>query len=160
MIDSALLVIIVASTVVALAITLAVGHNPRRRYATARKRYHPRVPYNTDPLPDGDLTGWKAARQGLVKLHIPTDADRVKSTGGKCRAEYAHVMAIDTEPVVESRERTWASSWRDPNFVYREGETVYPDGFDDYPYKSCSHGIHFFDDRYDAITFGQSMVWE
>ena len=35
-------------------------------------------------------------------------------------------------------------------FVYRVGETVRADSFDDSPFIECSHGIHFYITRQEA----------
>lgn len=34
--------------------------------------------------------------------------------------------------------------------IYKVGEMVYPDSFDDNRFNECSHGIHFFIDRGEA----------
>ena len=37
--------------------------------------------------------------------------------------------------------------------VYKVGEYVYPDSFDEYRWNECSHGIHFFMNKEDAIDY-------
>lgn len=39
------------------------------------------------------------------------------------------------------------------NTIYRVGEMVYPDSFDDDRWNECSHGIHFFVDKRNAINY-------
>jgi hypothetical protein len=50
----------------------------------------------------------------------------------------------DGEPVQECH------SQHDVDFVYRVGETVQPDGWDEDRWNECSNGIHFFITRYEA----------
>ena len=37
--------------------------------------------------------------------------------------------------------------------IYKVGEMVYPDSFDENRWNECSHGIHFFVDKKDAIEY-------
>ena len=39
------------------------------------------------------------------------------------------------------------------NTIYRIGEMVYPDSFDNDRWNECSNGIHFFMDKQDAIIY-------
>jgi hypothetical protein len=102
----------------------------------------------TNILPDGEIIGWKKLeRQAICKLRIPASARRSNATGRKCRAEFAEVLAIwdvNGEPVQERH------SQHDVGFVYRVGETVQPDGWDEDRWNECSNGIHFFITRYEA----------
>ena len=36
---------------------------------------------------------------------------------------------------------------------YVKGEMVYPDSFDDNRWNECSHGIHFFINKEDALNY-------
>ena len=40
-----------------------------------------------------------------------------------------------------------------PNVTYTVGEVVYPDSFDDNRWNECSHGIHFFITRNEAVNY-------
>ena len=97
--------------------------------------------------PEGNLIGWKKCQGGrLVKLGIPADAKRSNGFGRKCRAEYARVLEIlhgDTN-VDEAR------SQHDSEFIYRVGETVRPDSFDEDRWNQCAPGIHFYITRAEA----------
>ena len=91
--------------------------------------------------PEGDIIGWKKCKGGrLVKLLIPSDAKRSNASGRKCRAEYAKVLAIldGNESVDEAR------SQHNPGFIYRVGEMVHPDAFDEDRWNECAPGIHFY----------------
>ena len=91
--------------------------------------------------PEGDIIGWKQCQGGrLVKLLIPSDAKRSNASGRKCRAEYAKVLAIldGNESVDEAR------SQHNPGFIYRVGEMVHPDAFDEDRWNECAPGIHYY----------------
>ena len=97
-------------------------------------------------LPDGDLIGWKKCGPHIVKLLIPADAKRTASlVGRKCRAEFAKVLEIDGAEE--------AVSGHDCATVYRVGETVRPDSYDDNPLVECTHGIHWFATRAEAEEY-------
>ena len=96
-------------------------------------------------LPDGDLIGYKRIGDVLVTLSIPADARRVHSpTSRKCRAEWAVVIAVDNP---EGR----IIGGHDPNFVYQVGREVIPDSFNDDIRVVCTHGIHFYITKQEAI---------
>jgi len=100
--------------------------------------------------PQGDLIGWKKAeKQGggncIVKLRIPSEARRSNATGRKCRAEWAEVLEI------ENAEYAVTQSYG-PKTEYRVGQIVRPDSWDGNRWKECSHGIHFFITREEALA--------
>jgi hypothetical protein len=96
--------------------------------------------------PQGALIGWKKCHtEGgacLVKLLIPEDAKRSNATGRKCRAEFAVVLDIEGAEL--------AMSGYNSDFIYRKGETVRPDKWDENRWDECSNGIHFFITREEA----------
>lgn len=100
---------------------------------------------------DGSFIGWKKVNDKLVKLLIPEDARRQSSTGWKCRCDKAKVLAITeldgSNPVSEVTSTQYADC------TYKVGEMVYPDSFDDNRWKECSHGIHFFINKQQAIDY-------
>jgi hypothetical protein len=97
-------------------------------------------------LPEGDLIGWKKCRNDvIVKLKIPATAKRSHAFGRKCRAEFADVLEV-----VGAKE---GISGNDPNTIYRVGETVKPDSFDENWQDECSNGIHFFITREEAEAY-------
>ena len=101
----------------------------------------------------GSFIGFKkAGKKYIVELEIPEDADRSSATSRKCRCSKAKVLSItnlDGSPA-EAEE---VYSDRDHNFVYKVGETVYPDGFDPCRWNECASGIHFFITRQEAVDY-------
>ena len=101
-------------------------------------------------LPDGDLIGWKKAGDGeIIKLRIPADARRSHAFGRKCRTEFAEVIAIIGGDGQTARTRDYGCG-----AIYRIGERVVADSWDEDFTQECSHGIHFF------ITRAEAEAWE
>ena len=105
---------------------------------------------------EGAFVGFKKclAYEGeevLVKLEIPEDAKRSSATTRKCRCSKAKVISITG--IVTRKEYDEAFSQRDKRFVYRVGETVFPDSFDEDRWNECSNGIHFFITKQEAIDY-------
>lgn len=107
----------------------------------------------TSILPAGELVGWKTAHGALVKLLIPADARRSNATGRKCRCDRAVVLSITKD----DKEVESATSDLDESFVYHVGETVEPDSFDENRWDECSHGIHFFITKEEAIDYASQQ---
>ena len=101
---------------------------------------------------EGSFIAWKNVNGKLVKLEIPADAKRSSATSNKCRCSKAKVLAITdldgTNPITEAVNYNYCQ-----NTIYRVGEMVYPDRFDDNRWRECSNGIHFFMDKHDAINY-------
>ena len=95
----------------------------------------------------GAFIAWKAVGKYIVKLEIPDDAKRSSATTRKCRADKARVLEIqkkdgskaDVEECVSKR-----------GGIYKAGEMIYPDKWDECRWNECSHGIHFFVTRMEA----------
>ena len=109
----------------------------------------------------GAFVAWKQARiysfvshshglPCLVKLEIPADAERSSATTNKCRASKAMILEIlnmdGTRVDVTKARSTWGK-------VYKVGKIVYPDKWDYNRWNECSHGIHFFMTRYEAVEW-------
>jgi len=93
---------------------------------------------------EGAFIGWKKVAGVVLKLEIPADAKRCSSlVGRKCRAEFVKVVAaIDSDKTEFATQR---------NCVYRVGETVKPNSYNDDPRVELStKGIHFFMTRKEA----------
>ena len=102
---------------------------------------------------DGAFIGWKKVGRYLVKLEIPEDAKRSSATTNKCRCDKAKVLDIictsDNHPL-KLQEIT---NCHYTETTYKVGEMVYPDSFDENRWNECSHGIHFFINKQDAINY-------
>ena len=111
------------------------------------------IPYIPFACPsDGAFIGWKKVHGKLVKLQIPDDARRCSATTQKCRCDKALVLAItdlDGSNPIEEIENTAQAH----NVTYKVGELVLPDSFDEDRWNECSHGIHFFINKQDAIDY-------
>ena len=118
-------------------------------HLSCAKNIPPLVEAVTSILPAGEIVGWKMAHGALVKLSIPADARRSNATGRKCRCDKAVVLGITKD----GKEAESAISNHDESFVYRVGDTVVPDSFDENRWEECSNGIHFFITKEEAIEY-------
>ena len=101
---------------------------------------------------DGAFIGWKKVNNCLVKLEIPEDARRCSCTSQKCRCDKAKVLGITNLDTNESVSEINNTSYF-PAVTYVVGEMVYPDSFDENRWDECSHGIHFFINKQNAIDY-------
>ena len=113
-------------------------------------------------LPDeGDIIGWKKAyvdgttllKSVIVKLLIPSDAQRSNATGRKCRASTARVLDLQDKQGNSLPSDTTAYSGQDTDFTYKKGETIHVEDFDTNRWKECAPGIHFFITRIEAVEY-------
>ena len=95
---------------------------------------------------EGSFIGWKTASKRIVKLEIPADAKRSSGTCLMCRCNKAKVLSIENDDGTPA-DVTEVCSDYDKNFIYRVGETVIVDNFDDNRFNECAPGIHFYMDR-------------
>ena len=101
---------------------------------------------------EGSFIGWKKIDEILIKLEIPEDARRSSATTKKCRCDKAKVLGfydlnsteLNIDKIINHVYNTCE---------YRKGEMVYPDYFDENRWNECSHGIHFFINKQDAINY-------
>lgn len=102
----------------------------------------------------GSFIGWKKVIDNgsyLVKLEIPADAKRCSATSKKCRCSKANVLEITNITTGDNVKEIFNFNFS--GCLYVVGEMVYPDYFDENRWKECSHGIHFFMDKQDAIDY-------
>ena len=113
-------------------------------------------------LPDeGDIIGWKKAyvdgtmlpKSVIVKLLIPSDAQRSNATGRKCRASKARVLDLQDKQGNSLPPDTTAYSGHDTDFTYKKGETIHVEDFDTNRWNECAPGIHFFITRIEAVEY-------
>jgi hypothetical protein len=111
------------------------------------------IPYLSLACPsDGAFIGWKKVEGCLIQLFIPENAKRCSATTQKCRCEFAKVLSIvriENGEELQSIENTSHT----PSIVYKVGEIVKPDSFDEDRWNECSHGIHFFINKQDALNY-------
>ena len=100
---------------------------------------------------DGDFIGWKKVKNKLVRLLIPSDARRSSATSNKCRCDKAKVLEITD--LDGSNPITSVTNYNYIDTQYVVGEMVYPDSFDENRWNECSHGIHFFINKQEAINY-------
>ena len=97
----------------------------------------------TSILPEGNIVGSKQCKNGvIVKLLIGQKIRRSNATGRKCRAESAVVLRVfgAAEGI----------SIHDGKTVYRKGETVKCDNWNENRFIECGGGIHFYLTRIEA----------
>ena len=96
---------------------------------------------------EGSFIAYKKARlDKIVVLKIPEDAKRSSATTFKCRCDKAEVLRIENLDGSISDLKEVSSAYNN-DFVYRVGETVFADSFDENRWNECSNGIHFFISR-------------
>ena len=101
---------------------------------------------------EGAFTGWKKVYgYFLIKLQIPEDARRSSATTRKCRCDKAKVLDITSLDGEEHYNEVVNYNYK--KTTYKVGEMVYPDSFDENRWNECSHGIHFFINKEDAINY-------
>ena len=111
------------------------------------------VPYIPMACPEeGSFIGWKKANGKIVCLEIPEDAKRSSATSRKCRCNKSKVLSI-TYINGDSCELKEVASDYDSSFLYKIGETVTVDNFDENRWNTCSKGIHFFINRMEAVQY-------
>ena len=100
----------------------------------------------------GSFVGWKKVYAYIIKLKILDDAKRSNATGRKCRCSAAEVLEIQNLDGTKSDiDRIHNDSYCGADYIV--GEIVTPDSFDDDRWNECSHGIHFFITRQEAVDY-------
>ena len=106
--------------------------------------------YNIVPENDSFI-GYKKIKDCLITLLIPENAKRTSNlVGRKCRAEFVEVLEILD---LTSKESISHVKGGYACRTYIKGEFVYPDSFDDDIRIECTHGIHFFITKQEAIDY-------
>ena len=111
------------------------------------------IPYIPLSCPsEGAFIGWKKVEgKYLVKIQIPEDARRLSATTRKCRCDKA--MVLDITSLDGETHFDEVVNYNYKAATYKVGEMIYPDSFDEDRWNECSHGIHFFINKYDAINY-------
>ena len=102
---------------------------------------------------EGSFIAWKKVIGGMiVKLRVTENAKRSSATTLKCRCSEAEVLDIQ-DADGNSLDISVVASTHDSNFIYRKGEIVKVEDFDEDRWSECSTGIHFFIDRAMAVNY-------
>ena len=111
------------------------------------------IPYIPLACPsEGAFVAWKKVDgKYLVKLQIPEDARRSSATSSKCRCDKAMVLDITSLDGETHFDEVVNHNYKAA--TYKVGEFVYPDSFDENRWNECSHGIHFFINKEEAINY-------
>ena len=109
------------------------------------------IGYNLACPEKGSFIGYKKAGKCIIELLILADAKRSSATTVKCRCSKAKVLNI--EDIKTGEKVMKVSSNYNSNFIYRVGEIVGVDDFDDDRWNECSTGIHFFVNKENAINY-------
>ena len=104
----------------------------------------------TSIIPEGEVIGWKKLRdERIAKLLIPADARRSNATGRKCRAEFVSVLEITKG---NKKYNKGVSKYTDA-FIYKVGEIVKCDTWNEDRWIECGGGIHFFITKTEAENY-------
>ena len=130
-----------------------LGGADLRRADLRNVKYNERTAFFALICPEeGDFIAWKKVGSVIIKMRVPAEAKRSSSTTRKCRCEYAEVLELqnldgtpyDDDNVVNNRY---------VETIYKVGEIVHPDSWDDNRWNECSNGIHFFMTRDEAVRY-------
>ena len=99
----------------------------------------------------GSFIGYKKADNKIVELLITEDSKRSSATTRKCRCSKAKVLSITN--IENTEEFSEVASDYDEDFIYKVGEIVEVENFNNDRWNECSTGIHFFITRDEAIIF-------
>ena len=111
------------------------------------------VPFISYACPDfGMFIGYKKASGYIVELEIPEDAKRLSATTRKCRCNKAKVLRILNYDRTVADVTEVRSNYNSA-FVYKVGDIVSVDNFDEDRFNECSTGIHFFINFQEAVDY-------
>ena len=109
------------------------------------------IGYNLACPEKGSFIGYKKANGCIIELLILEDAKRTSASTMKCRCDKAKVL--DIVDIGTGDKINVVKSDYDSNFIYKVGEIVSVDNFDDDRWNECAPGIHFFMNRKNAINY-------
>ena len=117
-------------------------------------RFNENTAFFTTQCPtEGSFIAWKKVAGGIiVKLRVTESAKRSSATTLRCRCSEAEVLDIQ-DADGNSLDISAVASRHDKTFVYRKGEVVIVENFDEDRWSECSTGIHFFIDRAMAVNY-------
>jgi uncharacterized protein YjbI with pentapeptide repeats len=101
---------------------------------------------------EGSFIAWKKAQGKIIKLEVCDDAKRSSATTLKCRCSKAKVLEIQNMDGTLC-DSTEVQSDHENSFIYKVGEIVEVEDFDENRFNECSSGIHFFIAREMAVKY-------
>lgn len=108
-------------------------------------------------LPEGKFTGWKRCADGrIVELQIPESARRSAGLSRKMRAEAALTVSILSPRFQWCKNATSQRNTGGSDCQYRVGFVTKADRWDPDPWTVCTHGIHFFLTREEAVAYSRN----
>ena len=110
----------------------------------------PFIPYACPEL--GSFIGYKKASGYIIEIEILADSNRLSATSRKCRCNKAKVLRILNFDKTVADVTEVRSSY-DSNFIYKVGNIVSVDNFDEDRWNECSTGIHFFINFKEAVDY-------
>ena len=99
------------------------------------------------PAPEGSLIVWGKKSGRIVKMNVGPDVPRSCATTRKHRSASALVLEVEGDETQFVHETKWGKT------VYAEGEIVTADSWDENRWEECSHGIHWFLSREEAVAW-------
>jgi len=108
--------------------------------------------FNISCPEEGSFIAFKKASGKIIKLLITETSKRSSATSLKCRASEAKVLSFENLDGSECQLTEIASNY-DYKFIYKIGETVTVENFDDNRWNECSTGIHFFTSKEQAKQY-------
>lgn len=100
----------------------------------------------------GAFLGYKkCVNDRMVQLLIPADAKRTSATLPSCRCSKAKVLTIKSFDFTQNFDEAW--SLVDENFIYRKGEWVEVENFNENRWQDSTTGIHFWMTRAEAKAY-------
>lgn len=100
----------------------------------------------------GSFTGYKKAQEYIIELYITDDAKRSSATSRSCRCNKARVISITNLDGSPSGLREITSDFTN-DFIYKIGEIVTVDDFENDRWVEYVPGIHFFITREEAVNY-------
>ena len=130
-----------------------LGGADLRRADLRNVKYNERTAFLAFVCPEeGDFIAWKRVNNIIVKLSIPAEAKRSSATSRKCRCEFAEVLELQNlDGTPYNDDKVVNNGYVET--IYKVGEIVHPDSWDDNRWNECSHGIHFFITRDEAVRY-------
>lgn len=107
-------------------------------------------------LPEGVFRGWKRCADGrIVELQIPANAMRSAGLSRKIRAEAALTVSILSPAFKWCKNAVSQRNTGGSDCQYRVGFFTTADKWDNDPWNVCTHGIHFFLTREEAVAYSR-----